>query len=123
MPAGSAGDNAYQGCGLSHGFVWRAGPVSVTTPPAPAPVATAAPSATPPAGPVAAVDDASALGLPPAKTCVRRRRLTLKLKAPDRSMLASVTVAVNGRTKLRARGAKARKPLTLRACARSAPSR
>jgi hypothetical protein len=73
--------------------------------------------------PVAAVDDASALGLPPAKTCVRRRRLTLKLKAPDRSMLASVTVAVNGRTKLRARGAKARKPLTLRACARSAPSR
>jgi hypothetical protein len=73
--------------------------------------------------PVAAVNDASALGLPPAKTCGRRRRLTLKLKAPDRSMLASVTVAVNGRTKLRARGAKARKPLTLRACARSAPSR
>jgi hypothetical protein len=37
-----------------------------------------------------------------------------KLKAPDRSRLSSVTVAVNGRTKVRARGAEVRTPITLR---------
>jgi hypothetical protein len=38
----------------------------------------------------------------------------LRLKAPDRSRLSSATVAVNGRTKVRAKGAKARRPITLR---------
>jgi hypothetical protein len=92
--------------------VWRAGAVPPT--PAPAPVATPAPSAPPPTGSARAVDYASALGLPPAKTCIRRGRLQLKLKAPDRSRLSSVTVAVNGRTKVRAQGAKTRKPIMLR---------
>lgn len=111
LPSG-ADDNAYQGAGLDLGFVWLAGP-----PPAPAPVATAAPPAPTVSAPP--VDYASALGLPPAKTCVRAGRLKLMLKAPDQSKLASATVAVNGRTKVRAQGPTARRPITLRGLRKS----
>ncbi len=93
--------------------MWRAGPLPAVATPAPAPVATPAPAA-PPTASVPPVDYADALGLPPARTCVKRGGLRLKLKAPDRSRLTSATVAVNGRTKVRAQGAKARRPITLR---------
>jgi hypothetical protein len=116
LPAG-AGDNAYQGAGLSLGFVWLAGPLPAVAAPTPAPVVTPAPPA--PTVSAQPVDYASAIGLPPAKTCVRGGRLKLKLKAPDRSTLTSVTVAVNGRTTVRAQGARARRPITLRGLRKS----
>jgi hypothetical protein len=54
------------------------------------------------------------LGLPPATRCVSRGTLKLKLKAPRPLKIVRATVAVNGKVKVRVKGAKARKPIKLR---------
>jgi len=118
-----AGDNRYQGSALSLGFEWRAGAVAATTPtptptprpnptPAPNPKPTPTPTPTPPVTPPVVVADA--LGLPAASSCVKRRRLKLKVTGPDGAKVLAVTVAVNGRVKVRLKGAKARRPVSLR---------
>jgi hypothetical protein len=114
LPDGGAGDNAYQGSGLSLGFEWRAGATPHATP-TPTPTVTPTPTPTP-ATPVTpttpTVDYATALGLPPAAKCAKGGKLKFKLKAPHAKVL-SATVAVNGKVKLRVKGAKVRKPVTL----------
>ena len=57
---------------------------------------------------------ADQLGLPAAKSCVKGRKLKLKLKAPAGTRIVSATVKVNGRTKARLKGAKTRKPVNLK---------
>jgi hypothetical protein len=130
------GDNRYQGSSLSLGLQWGAvaDPVatptptpSATTPPVtpPAPTATPAPTVTPapttpptvtepPTTVVPPVALADALGLPSSRTCVKRGRLTLRLKAPGGAKVLSATVKVNKRVKARLKGAKAARPVTLR---------
>jgi spore coat-associated protein N len=117
--SGTGGDNRYQGSGLSLGFEWRAEAVSTPTPtptPTPATPTPATPTASvpTPAKPAAPVDYAGALGLPPATRCVKRGRLSVRLKAPDKATVVSATVAVNGRVTARVKGAKARKPVSVR---------
>ena len=87
-------------------------------PATPAPVATPRPApATPPSA--AGVEPtgealADAIGLPSARRCVRRGRLTVRLKAPNRTRVQSATVAINGRVKRRVDARGARKPVKLR---------
>jgi spore coat-associated protein N len=119
-PSAPAGDNLYQGSALSLGFEWRAGAAggSVPTPkPKPKPVKPKpkpAPTPTTPAPVPPPVSIADQLGLPAAKSCVKGRRLKLKLKAPAGTRIVSATVKVNGRTKARLKGAKTRKPVNLK---------
>jgi hypothetical protein len=129
LPDGGTGDNAYQGSGLSLGFEWRAGPTSGVAPtPTPTPTPTVTPTPTPIATPTTprvtptptptaptrpTVDYASALGLPAASKCAKGGKLKFKLKAPG-AKVASGTVAVNGKVKVRVKGSKVRKPVTLK---------
>lgn len=132
LPDGGAGDNAYQGSGLSLGFEWRAGATGRATPrptvtPTPTSTPTPRPTVTPtptprtptptPTTPIKptthTVDYASALGLPPATRCAKGGKLKFKLKAP-RAKVKSATVAVNGKVKVRVKGKKVRKPVTLK---------
>jgi hypothetical protein len=116
----TSGDNRFQGAALSLGLQWRAAPVAAATPP-PAPAPTAVPPAptpmpvpptpTPIPAPAALADE---LGLPSASSCVRSRRLTLRLKGPKGTKVLSATVAVNGRVKARVKGANVRRPVSLR---------
>jgi hypothetical protein len=117
-------DNAFQGSRLSLGLEWRATAVATATPtptpkprptptprptkPKPKPPVTTPPAVTPP------FDLASALGLPPATKCVKKRKLKFKLKAPDGAKPKSAKVAVNGKPKLRVKGRKVRKAITLK---------
>jgi spore coat-associated protein N len=116
LPDGGASDNAYQGSGLSLGFEWRAGAAAHATPtPTPTPTkprVTPTPTPTAPVTPTV-VDYASALGLPPATRCAKRGKLKFKLKAPG-AKVKSATVAVNGKVKVRVKGKKVRKPVTLK---------
>jgi len=122
LPDGGAGDNAYQGSGLSLGFQWRAGTVAVSTPaptatpkpPKPTPTPTPKPRVTPTPTPVAPVDMATLLGLPPATKCVRGGKLRFRVKAPDGAKVRSATVKVNRKTKARLKGKKVRKAVTLK---------
>jgi hypothetical protein len=132
-PRGDA-DNAFQGATLTTGFRWRATEVASPTPTptaTPAPAPTAAPATTPaggaptppPAGttPLPATDPAAAdptgerLGaqlftLPAAtRKCVSRRRFTIRVRRPKGIAFRSLAVTVNGRTKVRLKGLKARK--------------
>ncbi len=123
LPDGGTSDNLYQGSGLSLGFEWRAG---ATGHAAPTPTPTVTPRPTPtkprvtptpttptkPAKP-AVIDYANALGLPPAVRCAKGGKLKFKLKAPG-AKVASATVAVNGKVKVRVKGRKVRKPVTLK---------
>lgn len=126
MPSSdSVGDNRFQGATLSLGFEWSAAnaadtptPTPTTTPPVAEPTAapvtpTVTPGPTTPAPP-APVALADALGLPAAKRCVKGGKLKLRLKAPAGAKVLSATVKVNGKVKARLKGAKARKPLSLR---------
>jgi hypothetical protein len=54
------------------------------------------------------------MGLPAPASCVKKGRLTLRLKAPAGGKVVSATVKVNGRVKARLKGAKAAKALSLR---------
>lgn len=114
-------DNAYQGARLSLGLVWRAGAVPVATPtPTPKPRPTPTPTPTKPQPPVTPLvvtppfDLASALGLPPATKCVKKHKLKFKLKAPYGAKPKSAKIAVNGKVKLRVKGRKVRKAVTLK---------
>jgi hypothetical protein len=129
LPEGGASDNLYQGSGLSLGFEWRAGPTGTpgatpTPTPTPTPVSTPTkprvtptPTPTKPTKPTVprkpVIDYASALGLPPATKCASRGKLKFKLKAPG-AKVKSATIAVNGKKKLRLKGRKVKKPVTLK---------
>ena len=99
LPAG-AGD-AYQGARLSLGFTWvGTGPGPAATPP---PAATPVP---PTADPNATVTAGALAALPSAKACVKRARLTIRLKRPRGVTVRSVTVRVAHRKPLHPTGAK-----------------
>jgi hypothetical protein len=111
LPDGGVGDNVYQGSSLSMGFEWHAAVATVSVPTAtPRPRAIPTPTATPTPVPVSIAD---LLGLPPASRCVRSSRMKFKLKAPPGTKLASAIVSAGGR-KLRLKGSKLRRPITLR---------
>jgi hypothetical protein len=118
--SGTTGDNRYQGAALSLGLEWRAVVAAEASTPTPAPKAPTAPRApvtptpTPTPTPTTPVSLPDALGLPAAKTCVKRGRLKLRLKGPGGQKVVKATLKVNGRVKARLKGAKARKPLSLR---------
>jgi hypothetical protein len=120
LPDGGLGgsDNAYQGARLSLGLVWRATAVAAATPtPTPKPRPTPTPKPTPPVTPLVVTppfDLASALGLPPATKCVKKHKLKFKLKAPYGAKPKSAKIAVNGKVKLRVKGRKVRKAVTLK---------
>jgi len=88
-----------------------------TAPPATGAQATPAPSP-PPADPDAGADPTGELlgaqlfGLPAAKRCVSRRRLTIHIRRPSGTTYSSIAVTVNGRPKLRPKGLKAKKVKT-----------
>ena len=133
---GGSADNAVQGAALTTGFRWSAtGIVSPTPTPTPTPTATPSPVATPaptatgsdagstppqPAAPPPATDPAAAdptgelLGaqlftLPAAtRKCVSRRRFAIHVRRPQGIAFRSIAVTVNGRTKVRLTGAKAK---------------
>ena len=125
LPDGGQADNAYQGSSLSLGFEWQAAasapaptptptpaPTSVPTTPAhDGPVPTPTPTPTQPPGTTASLADL--LGLPSANTCVKKGKLTFRLKAPAGTRIVSATVKVNGRTKARLKGSKAGRKVTL----------
>jgi hypothetical protein len=90
------GDNRFQGSTLSLGLEWRATASggtgwTVTPPSAVAPPGTAPPAST----------GSDSLGRPRAGTCIKRRRLTLRVKAPGGARVLSATVKVNGKVKAR----------------------
>lgn len=125
LPDGGLGgsDNAYQGARLSLGLVWRAAPVPVATPtatPRPRPTPTSTPTQPEPPVVTPPFDLASALGLPPATRCIKKHKLKFKLKAPDGAKPKSAKVAVNGKVKLRVKGRKVRKAVTLKKLRRTA---
>ena len=131
-PNGSA-DNAFQGASLSTGFRWSATGIATATPtPTATPTATPIPTATPapsdpgtpvtppvtppapPAGPGADVTG-EALGsqlftLPAASSkCVSRRKFAIRIKRPRGMAYKSISITVNGRTKVRLKGLRAKK--------------
>jgi len=130
-PNGGA-DNAFQGAALTTGFRWSATGIASPTPtPTPTPSATPAPTATgtdagstpPPSTtpPAPATDPAAAdptgelLGaqlftLPAAtRKCVSRRKFAIHVRRPKGMAYTSIAVTVNGRTKVRLTGPKAKK--------------
>ena len=52
--------------------------------------------------------------MPPANTCISGGKLSFKLKAPAGTTLRAAVVGVNGKIKLRLKGAKLAKPVVLR---------
>jgi hypothetical protein len=104
-------DNAYQGARLSLGLVWSATAVARATP-TPRPTPPKPPAATPPA--VTPFDLAGALGLPPASKCIKRRKLKFTVKAPYGAKPKSAKIAVNGKTRLRVKGRRLRRAVTLK---------
>jgi hypothetical protein len=52
--------------------------------------------------------------MPAPTSCVKRGKLTLRLKAPAGAKVVSATVKVNGKTRARLKGAKAKRPVTLK---------
>ena len=134
-PSGSA-DNAFQGAELTTGFRWSATGIATATPtpiPTPTPTATPTPAATPaPSGPGApatppvtlpvappadpgADPTGEALGsqlftLPAAgRACISRRKFAIRIKRPKGMAYKAISVTVNGRTKARLKGLKAKK--------------
>ena len=100
-------DNRFQGSVLSLGLEWGATavppPATPTPPPAP-PMPPPTSTVTPPPAPVTpppASALADRLGLPSASTCVRRRTLRFKLRAPNGGRVVSAKVAVNRKAKVR----------------------
>jgi hypothetical protein len=122
----TTGDNRYQDSSLSLAFQWRAGAATgvVVTPtptprpkptPTPRPKPKPKPTPTPTSPPTATVSLADQLGLPPVSKCVTRSKLKFKLKAPVAgTRLKSAVIKVNGKTKLRLKGGKLKKSVTLK---------
>ena len=136
-PQGAA-DNTYQGAAYSTGFRWTAtgaaspsasptatatpsptrtpSPTATATPPAATPSPTAAPTAPADPGGDAAADPTGELlgaqlfALPAAtKKCVSRRRFAIHVRRPAGITFTSIAVTVNGRTKVRLKGVKAKR--------------
>ena len=61
------------------------------------------------ADPTGRILGAQLFGLPSAKACVSRRRFAIHVRRPSGVALRSIAVTVNGRTKLRLKGLRARK--------------
>jgi hypothetical protein len=110
--AATAGDNRYQGATLTFGLEWRAtAPEPAATPspapappaadptPAPAPPAVNAPGRPAPAPLPRPAGEVlgDALGLPSARTCIRRGRLRIRLRAPGGARVRSATVRIGKR--------------------------
>ena len=101
LPA-SAGD-AYQGARLSLGFTWAATAPGAAATPTP----TATPTPAPPtADPNATVTADGLVALPSASACVKRARLTIRLKRPRGVTVRAVTVRVAHRKPLHPKGTK-----------------
>jgi hypothetical protein len=118
-PSSVAGDNLFQQASLSIGFEWAAGVVTSVTPtttptPTPTPTPKPKPTPTPTPAPVAPVSVADMIGMPPANTCISAGKLSFKVKAPPGTRLRAAVVGVNGKIKLRLKGAKLAKPVVLR---------
>jgi hypothetical protein len=106
------GDNLFQGSALSLGFEWRATSAPVATP-----TPTAAPVKPKPKPPVVVpTGDAlgDVLGLPSARSCVSRRKFTVRLKVPLGASVVSATITINGKVKARVKGGRTRAPVNLR---------
>ena len=89
-------------------------PTAAATTPAPAaPPATPAPATplpvTPAADPTGELLGSQLFGLPAARRCVSRRRFPIHIRRPAGTSYTSIAVTVNGRTKLRLKGLKAKK--------------
>jgi hypothetical protein len=123
----AAGDNLFQGSTLSLGFEWRATsapvvptdtPTPVSTPTVPTPTPTVPTTPTTPTTPKVVIPTGEALGdalgLPPARACVSRRKFTIRLKAPLGASVVSATITINGKVKARVKGGKTRAPVDLR---------
>lgn len=125
MPSGDpVTDNAYQGAQLATVFTWTAQgdapvepPTPTPAPPAPSPPAPAPPAAAPPAppDPTGDVRDTTAstapsadalLTLPSARSCISRRRFTIRLRRKQGVVVRSAIVYVNGRSKVKVTGTK-----------------
>ena len=105
LPAATS--DAYQNARLSLGFSWVASgrePAATPTPTAP-PAVTPVPPA-PAADPNATVTADGLAGLPSATACVKRARLTIRLKRPPGVTVRSVTVRVARRKPLHPKGTK-----------------
>jgi hypothetical protein len=116
VPSG-ANDNALQGARLSLRFTWLAESTATPTPappdPTPVPPTPPVPPTAPTTpGPTTTVDPAAAvtaeklISLPPAKQCLSRRTVTVKIKPPAGVKVKSVASTVNGKKNTSAKGAK-----------------
>lgn len=104
-------DNSFQGSALSLGLEWRAsGAGGAGTPPG---TGTPPPTGTAPGTPAGGSPGSPPVPSP-ARQCVKRRRLTVRLKAPRGARVRSATVKVNGNVKARVKGAKRRVRVKLR---------
>ena len=119
LPDGGASDNVYQGSGLSLGFEWRASATPHATPtvtPTPTPIAHADPDSA--ATPITPTDPDRRLRerARPALRHARAPRAASSSSSSRRrgAKVVSATVAVNGKVKLRVKGKKVRKPVTLK---------
>ena len=116
-PNGNA-DNAFQGAALTTGFRWSATGIASATPTptaTPSPTATPTPSATaaPAADPTGELLGAQLFSLPAAtRKCVSRRKFAIHVRRPKGMTFKSISVTVNGRTKVRLKGMKAKKVKT-----------
>jgi hypothetical protein len=105
LPAATS--DAYQGARLSLGFTWTAtGPDAAVAPTPTAPPAAPAVPPAPAADPDATVTADGLAALPSAQACVKRARLTIRLKRPRGVTVGSVTVRVAHRKPLRPKGTK-----------------
>ena len=139
LKATGSADNDFQGAALTTGFRWIATGVESPTPEptaTPSPTATPVPTSTvaptgggtapapgpappgvtpPPADPAGADPTGELLGaqlfaLPAAtKKCVSRRKFAIHVRRPSGMTFTSIVVSVNGRTKVRLKGLKAKK--------------
>jgi hypothetical protein len=121
--------NAYQGARVSTDFIWTAAQLPVPTPtpsPTPAPV-TIPPVTVPPGVPVVPVggdptagglvatlggipvDRVLALPATSSRSCISRRRFVIHLHRPRAVRFSALTVTVNGRTRVKLKGLKARR--------------
>jgi hypothetical protein len=112
----SAG-NAYQGASVSLGLRWGVVRAAATLAPVVTPKPAPRPVTRPAAGGAPVDVAADELGLPAARRCVSRRRVTLRLRAPHRARIARVVVRVGKQKAKRIRGRGRRKvavPVSLR---------
>ena len=112
------GDDAYQGAALTTTFTWSAVGAATATPtpapaavtPTPPPAASPAP-ASPPAGtadPAGSVLGAQVFSMTSARRCLSRRTITITLRRPRGLVFKTLRITVNGKTRVKLKGLKAR---------------